>query len=115
MRKRSTTVTISVVAAVAGTFTLAAGCGTDDKTAYCVNRHDRVVDNQNCDRVSSGHGGGGAYAWRLANSGRNVRAGSHLTSGSRVDPGNKSAMRNAGIKGGFGGTGRGGVGRGAGG
>lgn len=101
--KRSRAVSLACVSALAAAFT---GCGGEEDTAYCVDREDRVVDNDQCG--DERRGGGLGYFWLFGGRGGFVR-GDRVSGGERVSSLNKPELAS---RGGFGGSaGAGGVGR----
>jgi hypothetical protein len=64
-------------------------CGSDDDTAYCVDKNDRIVENRYCDEEAvRGNNGGGAailpFFWYYGGGGGRLAAGTRLTGGERV-------------------------------
>jgi hypothetical protein len=98
-RRRSRDVALVVVPLLAAAV---ASCGGND-TAYCVNRDDQVVENRNCDNVTSP-----GFFWYYGGAGA-ARVGSRLSGGDRVATSNVAENVR---RGGFGSSSKsGGVGR----
>jgi hypothetical protein len=88
-RRRSRDVALVAVPVLALAFS---ACGSDDDTAYCVDKNDRIVENRYCDEEAvRGNGGGGAavlpffwlYGGSLVN-GKRYATGQRLKGGDRV-------------------------------
>ncbi|RBY86924.1 hypothetical protein [Blastococcus sp. TF02A-26] len=78
-----------------------AGCGTEDdedeQVAYCTNEDGEIVDDDYCDDGYSG-GGGGLFFLYVGAFGRGLSPGTVLPSGgTRIDPRDSTARRNAGL------------------
>jgi hypothetical protein len=87
-RRRSRDVALVAVPVLALAF---GACGSDDDTAYCVDKNDRIVENRYCDdeAVRGNNGGGGAaivpFFWYYGGGGGGRLApGTRLTGGDRV-------------------------------
>jgi hypothetical protein len=115
-RRRSRDVALVAVPVLALAFS---ACGSDDDTAYCVDKNDRIVENRYCDdeAVRGNNGGGGAailpFFWYYGGGGGRLAPGTRLTGGERVAASN--IAENA-RRGGYGSSSRGsasGVGRAA--
>jgi hypothetical protein len=77
-----------------------AGCGLEDdddeQVAYCTNENGEIVDDNYCD--DGYHGGGGLFFLYLGGFGRGLPVGTVLPSGgTRIDPRDTTARRNAGL------------------
>jgi hypothetical protein len=77
-----------------------AGCGLEDdddeQVAYCTNEDGEIVDDDYCD--DGYRGGGGLFFLYLGGFGRGLPLGTVLPSGgTRIDPQNSTARRNAGL------------------
>lgn len=77
-----------------------AGCGLDDdedeQVAYCTNEDGEIVDDSYCD--DGHHGGGGLFFLYVGGFGRGLPLGTVLPrGGTRIDPGDSTARRNAGL------------------
>jgi hypothetical protein len=78
-----------------------AGCGVDDdadeQVAYCTNADGEIVDDDYCDDGYSG-GGGGLFFLYVGGFGRGLPVGHVLPrGGTRIDPRDSTARRNAGL------------------
>jgi hypothetical protein len=86
-RRRSRDVALVAVPVLALAFS---ACGSDDDTAYCVDKNDRIVENRYCDEeaVRGNNGGGGAailpFFWYYGGGGGRLAPGTRLTGGDRV-------------------------------
>ena len=85
-RRRSRDVALVAVPVLALAF---GACGSDDDTAYCVDKNDRIVENRYCDEEAArGNGGGGAavvpFFWYYGGGGGRLAPGTRLTGGERV-------------------------------
>jgi hypothetical protein len=85
-RRRSRDVALVAVPVLALAF---GACGSDDDTAYCVDKSDRIVENRYCDEEAvRGNNGGGAailpFFWYYGGGGGRLAAGTRLTGGERV-------------------------------
>jgi len=86
-RRRSRDVALVAVPVLALAFS---ACGSDDDTAYCVDKNDRIVENRYCDdeAVRGNNGGGGAallpFFWYYGGGGGRLAPGTRLTGGDRV-------------------------------
>ena len=105
--RKSRAVPIATLSALALAFS---ACG-EDETAYCVDEENRVVDNNECDRVQNNPGGGFFWLFLAGNrlGGRTPTRGERLPPAERIHPSNRAALQS---KGGFGSNARaGGIGR----
>jgi hypothetical protein len=90
--------TTTVLATAASGFLSA--CGTDDddeeeQVAYCTNEDGEIVDDDFCD---DGYRGGGLFFLYLGAFGRGLPVGTVLPGGgTRIDPRDTTARRNAGL------------------
>lgn len=89
----------TTVLATAATGFLAA-CGTDEEeqeqVAYCTNEDGEIVDDSYCD--DGYRGGGGLFFLYLGGFGRGLPLGTVLPGGgTRIDPRDTTARRNAGL------------------
>jgi hypothetical protein len=85
-RRRSRDVALVAVPVLALAFS---ACGSDDDTAYCVDKEDRIVENRYCDdEAVRGNNGGGAaivpFFWYYGGGGGRLTPGTRLTGGERV-------------------------------
>lgn len=98
---RSRNVNLAVVSALAA---LVSGCVHQKKeSVYCVDKQQRVVENQNCrDEYRSGY-----YSYWYGPVGRTYTRGQVVSGGTTIDASNKSANAS---RGGFGATSGSGVG-----
>ena len=85
-RRRSRDVALVAVPVLALAFS---ACGSDDDTAYCVDKQDRIVENRYCDdEAVRGNNGGGAailpFFWYYGGGGGRLTPGTRLTGGERV-------------------------------
>jgi hypothetical protein len=85
-RRRSRDVALVAVPVLALAFS---ACGSDDDTAYGVDKNDRIVENRYCDEEAvRGNGGGGAavlpFFWYYGGGGGRLAPGTRLTGGERV-------------------------------
>jgi hypothetical protein len=85
-RRRSRDVALVAVPVLALAFS---ACGSDDDTAYCVDKDDRIVENRYCDEEAvRGNNGGGAavlpFFWYYGGGGGRLAPGTRLTGGERV-------------------------------
>jgi hypothetical protein len=86
-RRRSRDVALVAVPVLALAF---GTCGSDDDTAYCVDKNDRIVENRYCDdeAARANNGGGGAaivpFFWYYGGGGGRLAPGTRLTGGERV-------------------------------
>ncbi|MGY1814543.1 hypothetical protein [Blastococcus sp. SYSU D00820] len=75
-----------------------AGCGTDsddEQVAYCTNEDGEIVDDDYCD---DGYNGGGLFFLYLGGFRSGLPVGTVLPSGgTRIDPRDTTARRNAGL------------------
>ena len=99
--RRSRIVPIATLSALALGFS---ACG-EEETAYCVDEDNRVVDNQECDRVQHNPGAGFFWLFLAGNrlGGRAPVPGERLPAGERIHPSNRVALQS---KGGFGSSAR---------
>ena len=107
-RRRSRDVALVAVPVLALAF---GACGGNNDSAYCVDKSDRIVENQRCDDDT--YNGGGSYFWYYGGSAANGRfiPGTRVSGGDRVSTSNVSENAR---RGGFGSSSRGsasGVGR----
>jgi hypothetical protein len=84
-RRRSRDVALVAVPVLALAFS---ACGSDDDTAYCVDKNDRIVENRYCDEEAVRGNGGGAgvvpFFWYYGGGGGRLAPGTRLTGGERV-------------------------------
>jgi hypothetical protein len=85
-RRRSRDVALVAVPVLALAF---GACGSDDDTAYCVDKNDRIVENRYCDEEAvRGNNGSGAavlpFFWYYGGGGGRLTPGTRLTGGERV-------------------------------
>ena len=99
-RFRSRDVALVAVPVLAFIFS---ACGSDDDTAYCVDKSDRIVENRNCD--DDAVRGGSSFFWLYGAhaAGNRYVPGTRLSGGSRVAASN--IAENA-RRGGFGSSGK---------
>jgi hypothetical protein len=114
-RRRSRDVALVAVPVLALAFS---ACGSDDDTAYCVDKNDRIVENRYCDdeAVRGNNGGGVAvvpFFWYYGGGGGRLAPGTRLTGGERVAASNIAENARRGGYGSSSKTGAGGVGRAA--
>lgn len=79
-----------------------AGCATDEdeqeQVAYCVDEDGEIVDDDLCDDDRVGGGGAGLFFLYVGAFGRNLPVGTVLPGGgTRIDPRDTAARRNAGL------------------
>jgi hypothetical protein len=107
-RRRSRDVTLVAVPVLAAIFT---GCGSNNDTAYCVDKSDRIVENRNCD--DDAVRGGSSFFWLYGAHGSSYVPGTRLSGGSRVAASNIAENARRGGFGSSSGTKSSGVGRAA--
>ena len=90
--------TTTVLATAATGYLTACDLGRDeDQVAYCTNEDGEIVDDSYCD---DGYRGGGLFFLYLGGFGRGLPLGTVLPrGGTRIDPRDTTARRNAGLPG----------------
>ena len=96
-RRSSHAVRLTVVPLLAASFL--AGCGDDEKTAYCVDENDEVVENRYCDDEYDGTSSGGVFFWYFGAGSGSITRGTRLSGGERVSASDRAALAR---RGGFG-------------
>ena len=91
---RSRTVSLAVVSALAASFS---GCGEKKEAVYCVDKHERVVENRYCnDEYRPGY-----YSYWYGGAGTTYTRGQIASGGTVIDASDKSTNAS---RGGFGAT-----------